>query len=197
MFEPLSAVPTVCTGSPMPFARKSTSAPRGARRSSRCSPPRRRDRAARTDGPLRGRDSCIRSDRACSGHGFVVAGTTGGRCASAGVSRKLSDAAAAILSDDSMRAASAATVGASKISLNEKSTPKRSRRRESICATVRESAPSAKMSWSTPNLIQLQEFRPCLGQLQLQFRAGRSYFAAAFDARLGASLKLRRPVRRA
>ena len=55
--------------------------------------------------------------------------------------------------DNSMRAARIATVGASKISLKEKSIPKRARRRESSCATVRESAPSAKTSSSTPTSL--------------------------------------------
>ena len=83
----------------------------------------------------------------------------------------------------SMRAARAATVGASKISLNEKSTPNCSRRRESICVTVRESTPEREDILVNPNLIELQQFRPGLGQLPFQFRAWRSYLAAAFDAR--------------
>ena len=74
--------------------------------------------------------------------------------------------------DDSMRAARAATVGASKISLNEKSTPKRCpqtrkhlRHRQGIgteCENVLIDADFSK----------LQQVRPHFGQLRLQFRAG-------------------------
>ena len=106
---PFGARPHVETFEPRPgcshhlqrFARhhrgKSISGPRGARRSSRCSPPKRRHRAARTGGPLRARGNCTRSDRACSGHGC--------RCcwndrrtprASAGVWRKLGDSGSGI-----------------------------------------------------------------------------------------------------
>ena len=58
---------------------------------------------------------------------------------------------------------------------------KRARRRDSICATVKELAPSAKMSWSTLDLIEVKELLPCLRQLQLQFRARRNRFAAAIS----------------
>ena len=84
-----------------------------------------------------------------------------------------------------MRAARAATVGASKISLNEKTdaktrpqTRKHLSHREGIRAEREDVLVDA-------DFVELQEVRPDLGQLPLQFRAGRNHFVAAFHPRPG------------
>ena len=90
--------------------------------------------------------------------------------------------------DGSMRAARDATVGASKISLNEQSTPKRALRRESSCVTVRESAPEREDVFIDPDLIELQEIRPDFGQLPLNSERGGRQMSFAFYVATSASV---------
>src|SRR5215510_13572418 len=77
---PLSASPFSRSAEVRPCDRERwISAPRGAHRSQRGSPPGCRDRACPAVEPLQVRGSYDRSDRVCSRHEFFVAGKTGGR----------------------------------------------------------------------------------------------------------------------
>ena len=79
-----------------------------------------------------------------------------------------------------MRAARVATVGASKISLNEKSTPKRCPQTRKQLRHRQGIRPEREDVFIDPDLIELQEVRPDFGQLPLRFRAGRRQMVVAF-----------------